>query len=498
MASAASGPAETMMAHEWTPKVRRPVIIDGVFSKLMDTFTGGVVLAGLGVYLGASNFLLGLLASLPFLAQVAQLPTVQLLMRITDRRRVVVIAVGVGRTILLVIAALLIFARPRFGPELLLVLIAVMALLSVVAAAAWNWWMRDLVPRSELGRFFGNRARITTIYGCVALVSAGAVLDWFQAQGAAHLGYALLFALGGLMGWCGVYYLGRTEHPAPHPRPPGRALDEIRAVVRSPEHRALVVALSLVATTLTVALPFTAVFLLRTFAYSFVAITGLALVSQLAYLASLRGWGHLSDRFGNRPVLQISVGLLTTSLIGWTFAGGRLHWALFPLLVVLHFLAGYAVGGIDLTAANIMLKTAPDQGAPAYFAAISLTRAFAAGAATVLAGAAWQALGSGIIASIPIAHFRWDVYGFHALSLASAALGLFAVLSLRRVREPGGVAVHDVARAMRREVHLISSVAGIRAFVHVVSYVVEFIAGPPREPAPEAGPSSGALPKDPS
>jgi hypothetical protein len=47
---------------------------------------------------------------------------------------------------------------------------------------------------------------------------------------------------------------------------------------------------------------------------------------------------------------------------------------------------------------------------------------------------------------------------------------------------------------MRREVHMISSVAGIRAFVHVVSYVVEFVAGPKEEPVVEAVVSSEAPP----
>ncbi|MBI2015969.1 MAG: hypothetical protein HYS77_10600 [Candidatus Rokubacteria bacterium] len=69
-------------------------------------------------------------------------------------------------------------------------------------------------------------------------------------------------------------------------------------------------ATTLVAVTLTIALPFVAVFLLRSFEYSFAAITLVALVSQVGYAGSLRGWGYLSDHFGNRPILLISMGIL--------------------------------------------------------------------------------------------------------------------------------------------------------------------------------------------
>lgn len=488
------------MSVPWSPHVRRLIVIDGVFSKLMDTFTGGVFLAGLGVFAGADNFLLGLMASLPFLAQVAQLPAVALLTRARDRRRIVVVAVGLSRTLLWVIAAFLVLSPTRLTPLLLLILVGAMGVLSVVATGAWNWWMRDVVPRGELGRFFGRRMQVTTLFGCLALLAGGAALDWLESQGRPHLGYALLFALGGLTGYLGVFSLSRTPHPPPAaPSRPERAFRQIANILRAPELRPLLLALTLTASTLTVALPFTAVYLLRNASYSFLALTLLALVSQLAYMASLRGWGHLSDRFGNRPVLQISLGLLVSALLGWAFTGGLSDWPLLVFLVLLHFVSGYAVGGIDLTGSNILLKTAPEAGAPAYLAAVSLTRATMAGVATILAGAAWQGLGTEILASVAfIPEVPWEIRGFHVLALASAGLGLLAVLALRRVQEEGGRPAHEVARAMRREVHMISSVAGIRAFVHVVSYMVEFFNRGRSETRTEAeGPAQHGSPEAP-
>ncbi|MBI2078752.1 MAG: hypothetical protein HYT80_10360 [Euryarchaeota archaeon] len=134
---------------------RRDVVLDGVCSRLMDILTGGVFLAGLGLYLGADSFTIGILASLPFLAQLAQFPAVKILRHVWDRKLIVILGSAAARTMLLLIAVLLL--RGLMGVGILVVLITVMAVFTVISAAAWNWWMRDLLPRGQLGRFFGFR-----------------------------------------------------------------------------------------------------------------------------------------------------------------------------------------------------------------------------------------------------------------------------------------------------------------------------------------------------
>lgn len=478
-----AGPADSASL---TRTAQRTILWDGAFSRLMDVLTGGVVLAALALHVGADAFTIGLLASLPFLAQVAQLPAVKLLLRFDDRRRVVVIASLLGRVTLLGIAAMLFVDPDRLSPAALVLLMGLMTVFAVVSSAAWNWWMRDVIPREELGRYFGRRAQTTTLVAAAALLVAGVALDRAADVGRLDAGYGFVFLIGGLAGLASVYFLWITPHPRPPPRRPGgAALALVWNVAREARHRRLLVALMLTATTLAVALPFTAVFLLGPLGYGFVAVTLLALVSHLAYVAGLRGWGYLSDRFGNRAVLLICVGLVVVSLAGWgltwTFAGA----ALLAFLLALHFLGGFALGGVELTSGNMLLKTAPHDHAPAYLAVMSLARALAAGIATLAAGAAWQAIGMSALAyDARPPGLDGSVRGFHLLAWASVAAGLLSLAALRGVAEPGGAPVPEVARAMRREVRMISSIAGIRAFVHVVSYAVEFLTTKPPRPRP--------------
>lgn len=456
-------------------RIRRLVYRDGVCSRLMDTLTGGPFLAGLALLVGASNLVLGLLAALPILSQVAQLPTLGLLLRVHDRRKVVVVTCFLARTLLLLVAAILL-AQPRLlDGALLLGIFAVSALLAVTATAAWNWWMRDLLPPETLGRFFGRRMKANTVAALVALLAAGWALDRFHAAGRDTDGYALLFGAGALIGLVGLLYLARTPHPAPPPSPPARrSLHILAETLRQPATRRLSLAFATVATSVTFALPFVAVFLLRSLGYSYVVVTALTALGQLAYIAGLRGWGHLSDNHGNRAVLLLSIGLLAVVQVGWAAAGWRPGWAMLAWAAALHFLAGYATGGVDLGGTNLLLRSAPRDGAPAHLAAVSLGRALLAGLGTVAAGALWDAMGSGAVWSSG----QWSLHGFQVLSLIGAALCLLALYALDRVPEPAARPVVEVARAMRREVHQMSSVPGIRGLIHAVSYSVEFMAAP--------------------
>jgi MFS family permease len=475
------------------------VFRDGIASRLMDTLTGGAFLAGLGLLTGASNLELGLLAALPFLAQVAQVPTLALLLRLQDRRRIVVVTCALARFILLAIALLLLWAPERLTPDVLLGLLALSALLAVTATAAWNWWMRDLLPPATLGRFFGRRLRGTTVVALGALLAAGWVLDQFEGRGRASDGYALLFGVAALAGFVGLNYLARTPHTMPPPSPPAaRSLATLGRVLREAPARRLAVALGALATAVTFALPFAAVFMLRALGMSYFVITALAALSQLAYIAGLRGWAHLSDNHGNRAVLLLSVGLLAAVQLGWAAAGWSAGWTMAAWLALLHFLGGYATGGIDLGGTNLLLRSVPQQGAPAHLAAISLSRALVAGIGTVLAGWLWDSVGSGELWAVG----AWALRGFQLLSLIGVALSLLALVGLARVPEPVARPVLDVARAMRREVHQMSSIAGIRGLIHAVSYSVEFMAAPfearrlrrgaLRQPAPAPAVGEGA------
>lgn len=471
--------------------VRRPLLLDAACSRVMDGLTGGAFLAGLALLVGANNFQLALLASLPFAAQVVQLPAVAVLLRIRDRRRVVVLAAGAARLLLLAIAAWLVMPGSRLTIVGLLGILFVSALLAVFATAAWNWWMRDLLPSDELGRFFGQRLRNSTLAGLAVMLLAGTALDWLQRLGRPHIGYAVLFAAGAAAGLLGIWALWRTPHVAAPPSPAaGQSLCQIVTSIRHAP-RGLLPTLCLTTVAASFALPFSAVYLLRTLNYGYLAVTLLAAISQLAYLAGLRGWSYVSDRHGDRSLLTFSLSVLAASLLGWAITGWGTGFPLTAVLVGIHFVAGYAMGGIELASTNLLLRSSPATNVAAHLAGVSFVRAAAAGLGVLAAGLAWQALGTGPLATFEIPLIGpWSLRGFQVLCLASLGLTIASTAAVARLPTVEGSRTLEVARALRKEVHQMSSIAGIRGLIHAVSYYVEFMAAPfatTRRPAEPRG-----------
>ncbi|MEW2848191.1 hypothetical protein AB1A86_12475, partial [Stenotrophomonas maltophilia] len=80
----------------------RLLVVEAGFSGGAAALTSGVILTAFALHLGASNVMVGILAAMPFLAQLLQLPAIQLVERWRRRKRIAVLSSLVGRTMLAV------------------------------------------------------------------------------------------------------------------------------------------------------------------------------------------------------------------------------------------------------------------------------------------------------------------------------------------------------------------------------------------------------------
>jgi hypothetical protein len=153
------------------------VIKDGLASQAMVTFTGGAFLVAFALMLGASNLVIGLLAAVPPLMQLLQIPSIYLVEKVRNRRAISVYASALSRTMWLLIALLSVFLSAKAGLAILIGALAIHAALGAVSACSWGSWMRDLVPQGKLGSFFSKRMRLATVYlatnGIINSLAAG-------------------------------------------------------------------------------------------------------------------------------------------------------------------------------------------------------------------------------------------------------------------------------------------------------------------------------------
>src|SRR5688572_26896226 len=85
---------------------KRAMVRDAAWASLVGALYGGVILVGFALELGASPFYIGLLAAIPFLSQLAQVPAVLVIERLRQRRKIAVNVVFAARLLILSLALL--------------------------------------------------------------------------------------------------------------------------------------------------------------------------------------------------------------------------------------------------------------------------------------------------------------------------------------------------------------------------------------------------------
>jgi MFS family permease len=432
-----------------TARALRLVMLDGLTSQTMATLTTGVFQVGLALELGASNLAIGILAALPFLTQLLQLPAISLVERLQVRRPISAIASALGRSFLALTALTPLLGQGWLPVGVLIACVAAQGGLGALSNCAWNSWMRDLVPQERFGAFFGRRLFYMAIAGVIVSLAAGAAIDAWRSWSAGPPGYAytLLFLAGALAGLLGAAVLWRTPEPRMAAiEGESRLSARLREPFQDLNFRRVILFLASWGFATNLAAPFFTVYMLKSIELPMSLVIGVTVLNQLVNLTFYRIWGGIADRLSNRAVLDVCAPLFLACILGWTFLTfPERHVLTVPLLVLLHALMGVATAGVTLSSGNIVLKLSPRGRATAYLAANSIVVSLAAGVASVLGGAfadafaqhqltmsfEWTGPGQDIVVqTLKLRH--WDFFFFTAF-----VVGLYSLHRLGRISEDG-------------------------------------------------------------
>jgi len=454
----------------------RALVWDGAWANIVTFLTGGVLLVGFALALGAGPVMIGLLGAIPFFAQLAQLPAIRLIDRIRRRRRIAVTANTGARALVLAMATIPFVGNPALGRSLLLAGIGAMAVLGAVAVCAWNSWMHDLLPKEKLGRFFAPRLFWAGAFALVAAPAGGFLVDHWP-FGERLTAYSALFVVAALAGFVSSYWLSRVPD-VPLPVYAGRRrplLASLRAPFSNRMFRPLLHFSGVWNFACNLSAPFFAVYFIQQLGLSLGLVVVLWTISQLAYMLTLRMWGRLSDRLSPRAVLAVGVPVYLGAVLALPFAAlPAPHPLTVPVLAVIHLVMGAATAGIGLASANIGLAMAPERHATEYLASVSLVASLAAGLAPVVGGTLasvfahqeislvlhWGAVTGG--AEMIALRFRhWEF-----LFALTFVIGLYAVYVLSLIREGRHISEREVIDHLvseaQRTMRSLSSVSGLR------------------------------------
>jgi MFS family permease len=422
----------------------RASTIDGGLSTIFSNITGGVLLSSFLLDLGASPFEIGMVASLPMLANLLQPMGALLSNRSHSRHDYGIWTFLPSRLLWLVLLVCLVFNGTNAeGSEqlvyLTLTLVVTSSIFAALGSASWMSWLAALVPSKLRGRYYSIRNVVSNIVSLLCLPIASFVVSYWQ--GGAIAGYGIVLSVSILAGLASLacqqfmidinpqkYQTACQVENEPESNQPNYAADLFNNLINnliSPfKDRNLIVFLIYFAFwgfAVNLSTPFFNLYMLENLGVDITWVTLFNSLGSGANMLMLLVWGRFSDRVGNRPLLIFAGLAIAITPLFWLFTGiAQIQSQLWIYLLIFHLFLGGAWAAIDLGSNNIQIAIAPIQHHATFFAIASAIAGIGSTLGTTVGGILAQN-----------AHYD----GIFGVFFLSAILRLVAIIPLLFVHE---------------------------------------------------------------
>lgn len=241
------------------------------------------------------------------------------------------------------------------APTALTILFAVSFLRMMTHGMGETGWfplLHDIVPHRLIGRFFGV---MRTAWQTAAMVFY-LLIGFFLGKDSPWWKFVLLFSIALIAYILRLICLSRCRESHTHRQVTWKQiLDNHIEVLRNRQLRWLTIYMTLFAFACGVMFPFR-ITLLKELGYGdgFIII-GADVMNCLGAILSLRQWGRLSDRFGNRPVLGATFLLVPIATLGWLVVRPDQH----LYIAALFFISSISLNGNMLIQTRYQMRIIP-------------------------------------------------------------------------------------------------------------------------------------------
>jgi hypothetical protein len=321
----------------------------------------------------------------------------------------------------------------------MLLIISTMA--NSVTSVAWSASISQVVPGRISGTYFGRRNLMFGSWTLGAVLLAGEIVD---RAGNNSVAFACIFAAAGVARLLGLFFLKKMKFPGivTERRAATFGMKDMLKPLLDRNYCTYMIYVGLWGLFLNMSLPFYTVFLIRYLDFNIKVPIIMSTLATLGGILTLRSWGYLADRFGNKPVQYVcSYTWILVGLAGWLTASAVLH----NHLYVVYLIVGGATAGFQLTQFNLMLKLIPS-GMGSLYIAIFL-------AVTSGLTALGSIFGGVLLALTPSqmgTFLGQPLMDYHILFLISFLGCLITLPLLTSVNEPASLGVQTVWRTMWR------------------------------------------------
>ncbi len=418
-------------------------VLEGSLGTAMTTLVGGAFLIGFALVLGADNSVIGILASLPLLANLIQIIGSYIISKAGDSKRVCLFNIFIHRLLWLFIVLLPFFIfRDSFYDIRVWIFVALLGVSSIFASltnVSWTSWMADLIPRNIRGRFFAKRNIVAQIVGMLLAVMAGRFLDvWrgiFPDPVNQSYGFVILFAVGTLFGFIGITILKKMHRAPPKPASAQNFFSQLTKPLKDSAFRYFILFSVAWGFSVGIAGPFFSVYMIQNLQIPFSIITLFGVVAGISSIFGMRIVGRVIDRLGPKPLFILcgcGAALLPSLWLLATPENYHIIW-------VINIVSGFCWAGIGIISSSLMMNMAPSEYNSVYFAVFAGITGLSGALAPIVGGYLGEYF-SGIVINLGF----FQVSNLKILFLLSAVCRLCSLLFLNLVQIKDNASVREV------------------------------------------------------
>lgn len=312
---------------------------------LYDGLTSGFLIA-YALALGASNTIVGLMGAIPYIAlMLSEIPGAKLLEHYT-RVRIYSVAATLGRGgwSLLIIIPFLFPSHPLLA---VLLVYFFCKFLEYLTDPAWTVLVADIVDNRIRGEFVAKRIRLISIAGMTALLVGGWYLDLFAPTDLR--GFATTFAAGILFGLASTFVIARIKEPPYRDHDHHRFKEFFNVEGNFGKYTFFVFCFNFA---FMLASPLFTAYILHDLGQSYLIYAISTALSSVCKILVYPHVGKLSDKYGDKPVLLLSVASTALVPLAFLFVTPERIWLLWFAQAV----SGIAWAGYDVAIFNMFLN----------------------------------------------------------------------------------------------------------------------------------------------
>ncbi|GAB4307572.1 MFS transporter [Pseudothermotoga elfii] len=390
--------------------------LEGIASTLYSIIIQGAIFTGLALAFNLDEFLIGVSASFPMIAQVFQVISPVIIKKFPKRRFMTNVFNLFSRSPWILLMIFLLF--PNRNPAVFITVFAISQIFGTLAGNAWTSLVRDLIPEKERGSFFGKRNVYISLTTLVAFYGYSLLIEKFKDP----LGYELVIAAGMLGMLISLWSLRKVPDV---PIKSSGALVETKLVLQDFNFMRLCIFYLMWNAVIAFSSPFFSFHLLKNLNVPFSYIGFTTVINSVVAMIFYGFWGKFSDRHGHKTTAVLGVFIACFISPLWILMN-QATWRYMMLIDAV--MSAIAWSAINLSFLTLPMEVASSS-SPAYFAIYSVFGGIGGLIGSLVGGAVAK-----ILSSLSFNILGIPIFGIQFMFLAAGFLRASVLRFLLRVR----------------------------------------------------------------